>query len=156
MKIRSLVTTLAISLMLLASAFGQSVPTSLVYPVNLYQNWHGQVLVGNGATGAGTITVITAGIPIPTRGLPRNPLAGMGLVPIQVDTETETPTAITCGIPAPTGANVPASYQVCNVTATWTAIHGNNAPVYSGDQGLQEAVNDACNQGGGAVRVDGT
>lgn len=157
MKIRSLVTSLAISLMLLASAaVGQSVPTSLVYSTNLYNNWHGSVIVGNGATGAGTITIITAGIPIPGRGTPRNPLTGIGLVPIQVDQETETPTAETCGIPAPTGANVPASYLVCNVTATWTAIHGNNAAVNSGDQGLQEAVNDACGAGGGGVRVDGT
>lgn len=155
MKLRSLVSTLAITLCLLAGAFGQSVPTSLVYSVNLYANWHGVVLVGNNATGSQTIVITTAGIPIPGRGLPRNPLTGAGFVPIQVDQETEIPTAITCGVNAPTGANVPSSAMVCNVTATWTSIHGNNSPVSSGDAGVQEALNDACSTGGDVV-ADGT
>jgi hypothetical protein len=159
MKTRSLVTLLAICLTCLASAFAISNPQSLQYPVNSYQNWRGYVINGNSATGAQTILVQLQGIELPSLQNPYNPLGGANgeaFVPILVDQDAVTPTAVSCGIPAPTGVNVPGNGFLCNVTATFAAVHGTGSVLSSNDSGLQEALNDAFLHGGGVVTIDGT
>ena len=103
MKTRSLVTLLATPLLLLASALGISNPQNLTYPVNSYQKWTGYVINGNSATGSSSILVQLQGIQLPSQSNPYNPLggaAGEAFVPILVDQDAVTPTAVTCGIQA--------------------------------------------------------
>ena len=152
---RSVVLALVCGLTLLASAFANENPNTLVFPVNVYANWHGTVQVGNTSTGSQTILVSITGVSNGGSGQLFNPLTGTGLVPLIVDTEAVTPTAITCGISPPTGVNVPNPAMLCNVTASFSYVHGNNSPVSSNDSGLQEAINDACKYGG-LIILDGS
>lgn len=155
MKPRSLASLLAISLLSLASALGVSNPQTLTYSVNNYQTWRGAVINGNSATGSQTILVALAGVQTPGQPVPFNPLLP-AMVPILVDQDAVTPTAVSCGIPVPIGVNAPSNSLLCNITATFAATHGNGSIVSSNDAGVQEAINDAFSHGGGTLVVDGT
>jgi hypothetical protein len=71
--------------------------------------------------------------------------------PISVGTkafETVTPSAVS--------NSTPQIYNTCQVTATFSNLHGNGDSIGSGTVGLQEAINYANTRGGGTVIVDAT
>lgn len=123
-----------------------------------------RIASGNGAAGAGTITLAVGYITLPD-GRTFFPLcAGStvsgsitcgGATPITVNpgganSETVTPTAVS-------GCNlfpVNTTYPSCQVTATFANVHAQGEYVASGSAGLQEAVNDAIASGGGMVLID--
>lgn len=112
-----------------------------------------RVAIGGGtnATGAGTITVDFGYFTTPDGRLvtPFTNITsnGLSLPPITVDSgaqqETVTPSSVSCQTPQVLGT--------CQITATFSNTHGTGARVQSGDQGIQEAQNDAALQGGGMV-----
>lgn len=106
-----------------------------------------KVLVGNQATGSQTITV-DFGVCTTLDGRTFTPITTT--TPITIGSgsnqETVTPTAVS----NPT----PAIYGTCQVTASFSNLHGNGDPIASGTFGLIEAVNDA-HILGGLVGVDG-
>lgn len=126
------------------------------YDASSYAKWGATIAIG-GASGAQTYTVCPASVVLPDNRT-FNPFASANgtFSPITVDpaiaavTETVTPTA-TAVVAAPVGY----SGLCATVTATFSNAHGtgqvgvNN--VVSGDGGFQEAINDASNNGGGAV-----
>lgn len=129
-----------------------------LYDASAYKGWGATIAVG-AASGAQTITVCPGIVVLPD-GRSFQPFASANgtFSPITVDpaiaavTETVTPTA-TALVTAPTGfaSTVPCA----TVTATFTNAHGSGQVgvnnVISGDAGFQEAINDASNNGGGAV-----
>lgn len=56
---------------------------------------------------------------------------------------------------ATTGCTQPQAGSTCILTGTFTNAHGAGALVTSGSFGLQEAINDAAQSGGGTVVIDG-
>lgn len=120
-----------------------------------YGFWRGSIITGNTATGSQTITVAPAQIALPDGRViqPWNVTA-----PITVDlsngsnVETVTPTAVSC--------NQSGGVQMggtCSITASFNNTHGAGiANIQSGTFGLQEAINDAFQAGGGQVIVDRT
>jgi hypothetical protein len=108
-----------------------------------------QVSTGNGATGSGTITLVT-GAAVASNGAALYPLNINAPITVGIgaNAETVTPTAIS-------NCNLPSSqvYQ-CQVTATFNNLHGAQEPVTTGTYGLQEAINRANGQGGGTVIID--
>lgn len=133
-----------------------------VYDSSAYHAWGAAIAVGNSSTGSQTITVCPGPQALPD-GRIFNPFVAANGVwsPITVDTgsgnaEVVTPTA-TATVAAPTG--YPASSLCETVTASFSNTHGqslNPQQVTSGDQGVQEAINDASVNGGGMVfwRID--
>lgn len=110
----------------------------------------GKVSVGNSATGAVTITVEAGYVSLPDgrQVLPFSVTAPI-LVGIGTVQETVTPTSVSgCTLAAPSGL------ATCSITGTFNQIHSHGDPVASGTFGLQEAINDAQNSGGGVVSVD--
>lgn len=107
-----------------------------------------QVATGNTITGAGTITLVT-GMSTNSSGNVFAPLSVNTPITVGIgaDSETVTPTAIS-------GCNVPQVYT-CQVTATFSNLHGPQEPVVSGSYGLQEAINAANADSGGIVVVTG-
>ena len=103
---------------------------------------------GNSATGTGTITVRVESNIKTFDGRVFMPFATNA--PIIVDSgtnqETVTPTAVSCGTPTLPGT--------CQITASFSNIHGTGSRIASGTFGLQEAINDANAQGGGTVWID--
>jgi hypothetical protein len=99
----------------------------------------------NSTTGSSTITLNT-GVVAPANQAPFSPISTN--TPITVgfgsNQETVTPTSVSgCGAGQPLGS--------CQVTASFTLLHGPNEPVMSGSYGLQEAINAAWSAGGGRV-----
>jgi hypothetical protein len=125
-----------------------------------YSAWGGEIISGNSATGSQTILICVN--PVLSNGRSFNPLqpANSAFAPINIDPQSSTqqevvtPTAFTA-VPTSTIPQAP-STQVCgNVTATFSNTHAagslNTSQVLSGDQGIQEALNDASLNGGGLV-----
>ena len=108
--------------------------------------------IGNSATGASTITVIT-GLTATTGGTPLQPLAvGTPItVGIGANAETVTPTAIS----VTTLAGAAPGPSAVTISATFNNLHGPQEPVTSGTYGLQEALNAANAAGGGIAVVTG-
>jgi hypothetical protein len=140
----------------------QSVQSNLsrvggLYMSQAYSGWGAYILSGNSATGSQTITVCPAFASLPD-GRQFSPFlaANATFSAITVDpqgsvAETVTPTAVSI-INAPAGAS--GAQSCANVTASFSNVHGSSyAPnqVISGDQGIQEALNDASLNGGGLV-----
>lgn len=109
-------------------------------PTNLF--------VDSGGSGTGSQTYIVrvnASIALPRLGgRTFMPLATNA--PIILDTETVTPTAVSCSTPTLGGT--------CTFTATVVNVHGSGSRISSGTFGLQEAINDASQSGSGRVQVD--
>lgn len=123
-----------------------------IYNSQLYQ-YGAYILNGNSATGSQTITVCPALVTL-ADGRQINPWGTN--VPIIVDpqsttaVETVTPSAVSQVTPS----NAPGNIACENITATFSNAHGasfNPAQVISGDQGINEAINDAAANGGGDV-----
>lgn len=128
-----------------------------VFDSTKYGAWGAYILNGNSATGSQTITVCPAQFALPD-GRVIQPLAPANGVfaPITIDAqssslaETVTPTAYSLVAPQSGTGNVPCAA----VTATFANLHSASlslSQVISGDQGIQEAINDASLNGGGLV-----
>jgi hypothetical protein len=128
-----------------------------VFDSTKYNQWGAFILAGNSATGSQTITVCPAMVALPD-GRVIQPMAPANnvFVPITVDAqssalvETVTPTAYSLVSPQSGTGNVPCAA----ITATFANLHSPSyatTQVISGDQGIQEAINDASVNGGGLV-----
>jgi hypothetical protein len=128
-----------------------------VFDSTKYGVWGGYILIGNAATGSQTITVCPAMLALPDGRViqPMAPANGV-FAPITIDAqapslvETVTPTAYSLVAPQSGTGNVPCAA----VTATFANLHSasySTSQVISGDQGIQEAINDASLNGGGLV-----
>jgi len=118
--------------------YGGSSPTA---PSPLY------IDVAPSATGAGTITLRWGYVMLPD-GRKVYPFTGVATLPaITVNdgttAETVTPSSASC--------STPEFLDTCQLTATFSNLHGKGSQVGSGDQGVQEAINDAASFGGGDV-----
>lgn len=105
-----------------------------------------KVAVGNSGTGSQSYTISSPSVTLGD-GRVIFPLSVTAPITIDVgsNSETVTPTAVS-------GCNNLAG--VCTITASFSNAHGQGAPIFSGTQGLQEAINDAFSFGGGEVVVD--
>lgn len=106
-----------------------------------------KITTGTSASGVGTVTVSFGYFTTPDGRLVY-PFTGVGtLPPITLDTganfETVTPSSVSC--------STPSVINTCLITATFSFAHGAGVNIGSGDQGIQEAINDATSQGGGQV-----
>lgn len=128
-----------------------------IFDSTKYGTWGAYVLIGNAATGSQTITVCPAMLALPDGRViqPMAPANGV-FAPITVDAqapslvETVTPTAYSLVAPQSGTGNVPCAA----ITATFANLHSasySTSQVISGDQGIQEAINDASLNGGGLV-----
>jgi hypothetical protein len=101
---------------------------------------------GGSGTGAQTYTLrVNAFITLPRLGGRKfMPLAVNA--PILIDGDPVTPSAVSCSTPDQPGT--------CSITATVAAVHGAGSRITSGTFGLQEALNDSFQSGGGSVIVD--
>jgi hypothetical protein len=121
-----------------------------------YASYQAQVISGITATGAGTIQVFDGGTGVTLSDgstLPYTVFFNTN-TPITVfdaNTETVTPSAVSVGPCTPGFLGVGASNVCAFVTATFANTHGAGANVYSGDAGIEEAITDAGNLGGGLV-----
>ena len=126
-----------------------------IYDSTQYNKWGAFIAAGNTATGSQTITVCPAFVSLPD-GRQMTPFSTS--IPLTIDAagasaETVTPSAVSL-VAVPQGLPNNAQNQCAAVTATFASTHAssfNLGQVISGDQGLQEAVNDASAQGGGLV-----
>lgn len=110
-----------------------------------------RVITGTTSTGTGTVT-LTFGYFTTPDGKLVSPFTnisqnGLNIPPITIDSganqETVTPSAVSC--------QTPQVYQTCQITATFSNVHGVGAQVVSGDVGITEAINFASLNGGGNV-----
>jgi hypothetical protein len=113
-----------------------------------YALWHNYIVTGNASTGSQTI-LLSSGSAILQDGREIIPFAvGVPLSIVDGNSETVTITAVqNCN----KGPALDVTFATCQITASFSNLHGNGAKVISGDNGYQEAVNDAGNNGGGAV-----
>jgi hypothetical protein len=121
-----------------------------------YQDWGASIVAGNSATGSQTITICPAlvtlrdGRVVNIFGQQNGTFAPISVDPQGGSAETVTPTAIST-VSDPTGQFV----QPCAaVTATFSFTHNPSRSLFqviSGDNGIQEAFNDAAANGGGQV-----
>jgi hypothetical protein len=154
MKTR-LITLLGILAILCGNALSQVPPQSGAYTAINYNYGNsssiqgGRIAVGNATTGSSTITLSLGYVTLP-------PPIGKKFVPYSVtapisindaNPETVTPTAVS-------GCTTSETQNVCTITASFSNLHGQGAIVASGTFGLQEAMNDAFNSGGGLALVD--
>jgi len=105
------------------------------------------LVVDSGGTGTGAQTYIlrvNSAIYLTRSGRRFMPLATNA--PILFDTETVTPSAVSCTTPEIPGT--------CTFTATVANTHASGSRIGSATFGLQEAINDAAQSGGGRVQVD--
>lgn len=127
------------------------------YDVGTYSalayNWSGAVFSGSTGTGAYTISLYAPAITT-IDGRRIAIFANTTLPPITIGNagsgtmETVTPSSVSnCG-----SLNIAvASQGICQITATFTYAHGRGDFIGSGDAGIQEALNDAANNGAGQV-----
>jgi hypothetical protein len=129
----------------------QNPPSNLVrvnglYYAQGYNQWSATVLTGTTTTGAATLSMLYGYVTLPD-GRPFVPFNTN--VPISVDVgaqnEVVTPSSVSGCFP------LNPNQGVCQVTATFANTHGSGTIVSSGDFGIQEAILDAGNSGGGTV-----
>ena len=131
-----------------------------VYSAPAYATWQAVVVQGNSSTGSGvSIIVAPQGAGAQGGGMTLADGSSIPLtaifntnVPIALadaNAETVTPSSVSIGN-CP-GGNVGADVVCATITGTFNNTHGPGAIVVSGDNGLQEAITDAGNQGGGMV-----
>lgn len=129
-----------------------------IYNSQAYRDWGASIAVGNSATGSQTITVCPWFVNL-RDGRVFQPFASANGVfsPITVDqgasSEVVTPTATSILQPGSSTAVVGPN-ACASVTATFSNTHspsGTFFGVTSGDQGIQEAINDASLNNGGMV-----
>jgi hypothetical protein len=105
-------------------------------------NWsdRDQITTGNSATGSQTITLQWGSVSL-LDGRELAPFATNAPITIGTGTtvETVTPTAVSnCNI-----GRFANNFQTCQITASFSNVHGAGEVVFSGTAGLQEAINDA-------------
>jgi hypothetical protein len=131
--------------------------TAGVFDSTKYVEWGAYILSGNTATGSQTITVCPAMVAL-RDGRVIQPLAPANGVfaPVTIDAqssalvETVTPTAYSLMAPQTGTGNAPCAA----ITASFSNLHSASqatTQVITGDQGVQEAINDASLNGGGLV-----
>lgn len=142
------------------SAFGQQNLTTPIqnfvsYDVGVYSalayQWQTNVFTGSATSGTFSITLYQAAFTTPD-GRRYAPFANATLPPITIGSganlETVTPSSSSnCA----TVNTIAANQGVCTLTATFSNPHGRGDFIISGDYGIQEAINDASNNGGGQV-----
>lgn len=126
-----------------------------------YATWQGTVLVGFTGTGSQTMTITCNSggvvgvcsladgysVPLATIFNTNTPITLM-----DGNQETVTPSAVTGPVACPAGfLGVGSATQCMQVTATFASAHGASAAIVSGDAGIEEAITDAGNAGGGQV-----
>ncbi len=109
-----------------------------------------QIVTGNAATGAGSITIATP-ITVTQGGTPLSPIAVGSSITVGNATNAETVTVTAVGTPSLAGF-APGNGSV-SVSATFANLHGPQENVISATFGLQEAVNVASVAGGGNVAI---
>lgn len=126
-----------------AQSRGDGVFSASQYAVNPL----GRIAIGNTATGSQTITLVSGQTTLPD-GRVVQPFAVNNTITIaDANPETDTITAVS-------GCAIGAAPNTCQITASFTSVHGASAQVISGSLGLYEAMYDAWNSGGGTVAVD--
>jgi hypothetical protein len=148
---RALSTLFAVA-MLASACFAQSYANRYapnVFYAPDYAQWSATVVTGNPATGAATIELQQTSV-MTQAGRQFVPFATN--VPILVDLGTNQETVTPSAVSGCTVSTVAVEQTAtCTITATFANIHGRGALVQSGDLGIQEAINDAQNSGGGMV-----
>lgn len=109
-----------------------------------------EILEGNTATGAGTITV-SANFTLTQGSSAFKPFVVGQSIQVGLGTAQETVTITSVGASSLVGPN-PSAYSI-TIGATFTQLHGYGDPVSSVTLGLQEAINVANGVGGGQVTV---
>lgn len=144
------------SLVLIASGFGapaaqaqQVVRQGSQFFAQNYGRWSMTTFTGTTATGAATLTMLYGYVTLPD-GRPFVPFNTQTPLSVDVGTNRETVTPSSVSGCFPLNPN----QGVCQVTATFSNVHGAGTLVTSGDGGLQEAISDAVANGGGLVVVD--
>lgn len=150
----------AIACLMTASAFGQLNLTTPVTNCTSYEAgtynalgyiWQGAVLSGSSTSGTFTISLYNSAFTT-CDGRRFAPFGNTTLPAITIGSganiETVTPSSATGCSTVNTNA---ANYGVCMLTATFSNAHGRGDLIMSGDFGIQEAINDAGNNGGGPV-----
>lgn len=124
-----------------------------------YSQWDGTIISGNTTTGSGTSIIVSTqgagGVVTLTDGtsVPLTTVFNTS-TPISIvdaNAETFTPSGVTIGNCPAGNLGVGGSSQCATVTGTISNTHGQGAIVTSGDLGIEEAITDAGNQGGGLV-----
>lgn len=147
------------SLILLSAAmmFGQNFPnTSITFDNGVFYSLNynfgygasGPLRVTTGAASGTSTLTLAFGYSVLPDGRKFYPFTNVSTFPpITLDTgsarETVTPSSSSC--------STPEIINTCTITATFSNAHGVGVQIYSGDSGLQEAINDASNFGGGMV-----
>jgi hypothetical protein len=158
-KLFSIVLVLA-ALLVAVPAIAQNNPASTsvysggIYYSAGYSQWSNTVTGGVAASGT-TITVASGSV-ILLNGREVVPFGNSSgaYAPITVGLgttqETVTPTSVSGCVKGGPSANF---YSPCTITVSggFTNAHNAGEPVYSGDQGIMEAINDAASNGGGLV-----
>lgn len=121
-----------------------------------FAHWIGRVQNGPAAGTTGSYTIqMVRGYEVNTRNVSFVPYSVTTPITIGVGSsqETVTPTAVSgCGV-----NNLTGTASTCNITATFANTHGPGSPVFTGDFGLEEAIQflqPASASGGGQVMVD--
>jgi hypothetical protein len=158
--------TLILALVLMFAALGFA-QLSLTSPIQQYESYGQGVysapaynyvtrVLGGGATAGGTfsITLYSSAITLPD-GRRVAIFGNTTLPPITIGQgatlETVTPSSASNCSTVNTGVGSFQGATPCTLTATFTNAHGAGDLVQSGDYGIQEAINDAGNNGGGMV-----
>ncbi len=119
-----------------------------LYNATDYANW--QLTFRSAVTAVAMQATLNAGY-VTIKGRPVNPLKAAAVVTVDnLAANTENIALTSVVSPGQPPANR------LKVLATWTKAHGIGTIVHSATFGLQEAVNDAINQGGGLVIIDNT
>jgi hypothetical protein len=121
-----------------------------VWVSSVYNQYRATVFGGPYASGAGTIIVYPARVSLPD-GYTFNPFSTANPIIVGAGTpngETVTPSAVSSS-PCPSG--VPATAPCEYITATFANAHGQGDSITSGSSGLDEALKDAGDNGGGMV-----
>ena len=135
----------AVTVFAQAPADNESFSTGVYYSPS-YATYQARVAIGNATTGANTSVVLASGTVALADGRTIVPFAVGNQVMIDLGTNQETVTLT--GV-SNCYAGTPAN--TCTLTGNFTLLHGQGALVTSASQGIQEAITDAQNSGGGMV-----
>jgi hypothetical protein len=149
LSILASVALIAAGFVFVPTSMGQQGPARVgggVYFASAYNQWTATVFTGFTGTGSQTMSMLYGYVTLPD-GRPFVPFSTN--VPLLVDVgsnaEVVTPTAVSGCFP------LNPNQGVCQVTASFSNAHGNGTLVFSGDLGIEEAILDAQNGGGGLV-----
>lgn len=130
-----------------------------VFQALAYNSWQAIILSGNAASGSQSIIVYPGPGGAAAIEIADGTTLSLATVfntntPISINdanAEVVTPTAVSISTCPAGNLGVGSSSQCAVITATFANTHGQSALVTSGDFGIEEAITDAGNQGGGTV-----